>query len=373
MPNKRNITCHLERIRCIDEADGPGKSEPYLWTVFLRVDGEDISQHPDDPFRLTGTPTYKFGQGSHRNLGNEGFGDGDERNIPISVGFFGNTITPIVLNLFGTNFEIPGICAVITVLMEEDNVSDNGAEAGHQALNNLIETSVNGFVASLELSRVYIDAMNRAAAENISIEEAAVLVLKDKFQDLKEQLVDNSRSVIRDAIVNEQNIFENIWSWVNADDFVDAKMVITTTDELLANNREETFSERYNDGDGDYRITGKFTLSAPIIPIGELPPVSRLEIQSVSKRFSAKYQADYITYVGGVHDGVPWIVHKYTGAQLEHNGIIAFYTTLPNGSETEISAVQHPESGSWFLRTHPNDTTEDNLLSLPELSFYYEE
>ena len=33
----------LRNIHCSDEGDGPGSAEPYLWTVFFKVDGDTVS------------------------------------------------------------------------------------------------------------------------------------------------------------------------------------------------------------------------------------------------------------------------------------------------------------------------------------------
>jgi hypothetical protein len=373
--DRRLLIGHLEQIRCIDEADGWGKAEPYLWTIFIAMGGEQLRQDPDDPFRLLGEPHYSFGQGSHGNLGRAGFDEGDRRAIPPAVGAFGTMIRPIELNVLGNSIKVPAVSALIAVLMEEDNVSDSGAEAGHQALNQLVTQRVNEFLAGLNLFDVYIDANDlvQAAGTDMTIEEAAVEVLKDRFTALQEALVNDANSVIADAIQNSQGLFANLWSWVNADDFVDAHMFLTTTEELLADDREIALAHRFNEGDGDYEITGKFTLSKPFIPIGEIPNVNRLEVSGIAKRHSRRYKVDYITHVGGIHEGEPWILHKYNAAVMERDGLRQFFTRAPDGSETEIHAAQHEDTGSLYIRTHSNETTEDNLLSLPALSFYYED
>lgn len=371
--NKRDYSAILRTIRCIDEADGPGKGEPYLWTISIRMGGDDIRQSPDDPFRLTGAPHYVFGAGSHGNIGG-GMDEGDTRNIPGPVGTFGSAICPIELNVLGNTIQIPGVMALIVVLMEEDNVSDSGAEAGHQALNDLVVSRVNGFLSGLNLLDIYTEASSLISGTGQTIEQGAVEVLKTRFNDLKDQLVNDGQSVIKNAIKNEQNIFENLWSWINADDYVGAEMFLQTTDELLDNGNQMDITGRFNEGDGDYEITGRFTLSSVKIPVGELPSgTDRLQVDSIAKAYSYHHKVDYITYVGGSVGGTPWILHKYTGASLIKNGVKSFYVQADDGSETEILAANHPESGSLFMRTTPNDTTEDNLLSLPPLAFYLDD
>ncbi|MGB3183563.1 MAG: DUF3892 domain-containing protein [Cyclobacteriaceae bacterium] len=368
--NRRDYSAVLETIRCIDEADGIGKGEPYLWTISVRIGGDDIRQSPDDPFRLIGAPHYYFGAGSHNNIGG-GMDAGDTRNIPGPVGTFGSAICPIELSVLGNTIQIPGVMGLIVILMEEDNVSDSGAEAGHQALNDLVVSRVNGFLNGINLLEIYTEVSSLISGTDKTIEQGAVEVLKSKFNDLKEQLVNDGQSVIKNAIKNEQNIFENLWSWINADDFVGAEMFLQTTDELLANGKQIDIEGRFNDGDGDYEIKGRFTLSSVKIPVGELPPgTDRLRVESIATAYSYHHNVDYITYVGGSVNGFPWILHKYTGASLIRNGAMSFYVQAEDGSETAILAANHPDSGSLYMRTTPNDTTEDNLLSLPPLAFY---
>lgn len=370
---QRNVFASLEQIRCIDEADGWGKGEPYLWTIFIKLGGDEIRQSSNDPDRLVGTPYYAFGQGSHGNIGG-GMDANDTREIPSIVGSFGASICTIELELLGNLIEIPGVIGVIAVLMEEDNISDDGAEAGHQALNQLVVSKVNSFISNLNLSDIFIEAFTLVQGTNKSIEAGAIEVLKNKFEELKNQLINDGKSVIKNAIKGEQNIFENLWSWINGDDFVDSKMFLFTMNELIDNNNEAEISERFKEGDGDYVITGKITMTSPIIPIGRLPNgIDRLEVKAISIAYSYHHDVDYITYVGGEENGEPWILHKYVGAKLIQKGIKSFYVKAKDGSETEILAAEHPESHSLFMRTSPNDTTEDNLLSLPKLSFYSEE
>ena len=370
---RRSYSTVFETIWCINEGDGWGKGEPYLWTVAIKIGGDELKQSPDDQFRLEGAAHFSFGLGSHGNIGGS-MDAGDERNIPAPVGFFGANVCPIELSVLGETITVPGVIGLIGILMEEDNVSDNGAEAGHQALNQLVVDRINGFLSQLNLFDIYVEATALIEGTDKSIEEGAVEVLKSKFEEVKNQLVNDGQSVIKNAIKGEQNIFEDLWSWIDKDDFVDSKMFLFSTDELLEQGKEIEISERFNEGDGDYEIRGKFTLSAPIIPIGELPSgVNRFEVKAISKAYSHHHKVDYITHIGGSVNGIQWILHKYTGAVLIGDGIKSFYVQADDGSETEILAATHPETGSLFMRTTPNDTVEDNLLSLPDLSFYLEE
>jgi hypothetical protein len=41
------VNIMLRNIHCSDEGDGPGSAEPYLWTVFFKVDGDTASAVSD--------------------------------------------------------------------------------------------------------------------------------------------------------------------------------------------------------------------------------------------------------------------------------------------------------------------------------------
>lgn len=138
MPDRRrDVELVFHELHCIEKRD-LGKAEPYLWTVFFKIDGDTITQNQDNPLQLQGTPDYKFGPGSHGNITDDGLADGDTVDIPHIVGGFTREVAPLELIVLGTTFLVPGIVAGIAILMEEDLVSDSGAEAGHRALNNLV-------------------------------------------------------------------------------------------------------------------------------------------------------------------------------------------------------------------------------------------
>jgi len=225
-----NATMQLDRIHCFDEGDGWGNAEPYLWTVFFKIDGTTC--HVTDDLRLAGTATVVSTPGSHGNLGTTDVGAGDNVNIPEAIGFFQTTLKPIPTPaaLAGLVQDIPAIVGVVCVLMEEDNVSDDGAEAGHAALNAGVQTALDQIIATRSFS-------------NQNITDAEI-----------NAFVGDIEGKVKDAVKNQQNVFENIWSWLNADDTIGSKVFFFTQDQLAGGNTVN-FSERFKN-EGDWEIFG---------------------------------------------------------------------------------------------------------------------
>lgn len=77
----------LKSINVIDEADGNGNAEPYLWPFFFKIDEEMISaQHFFNPKSWTYTPG-----GEHGNIGG-GYDAGQVRMIPAKYGQWKTTL-----------------------------------------------------------------------------------------------------------------------------------------------------------------------------------------------------------------------------------------------------------------------------------------
>ncbi len=121
--NDLRIDLKLERIHCYDEGDGPGNAEPYLWTVFFKVDGDTVvvnSDGPAAPF-VQGSRPWSRTPGNHGNLGTSDVDEGDDVSIPAIIGEWHTVMKPIPLTtpLLGMS-EVGGMIGCVVVLMEED-------------------------------------------------------------------------------------------------------------------------------------------------------------------------------------------------------------------------------------------------------------
>jgi len=124
--------------------------------------------------------------------------------------------------------------------MEEDNVPDSGADAGHQALN---------------------DAMQEAVDELIATRDAAhTTPTKEDIEQLKAAV----SSKITNAIANSLSFFGGIWAWLNEDDEIGDEVLFHDHDEL-ATQHVIDFSEHWKNGNGDWELFGSF-IAIPVCP-----------------------------------------------------------------------------------------------------------
>jgi len=237
------VNLELDRIHCYDEGDGWGNAEPYLWTVFFKVDGNTVQL--TESLTLSGPPTTHNTPGSHGNLGDTDVDAGDNVTIPAVIGEWETYLKPIPApeSLSGLLKDVGGVVGVVAILMEEDNVSDDGAEAGHAALNSAVRNVLQQIIDTRNLSN----------------------------QDVSEEEIKGFTGAIegkiKDAIVSQQNFFENFWSWINSDDTIGVKVFIFKHDDLDPA-VTQNFSHRWNN-EGDWEIFGHIT-STPLCPADAL-------------------------------------------------------------------------------------------------------
>ncbi|MCD4714018.1 MAG: hypothetical protein K8R73_12105 [Clostridiales bacterium] len=240
-----NVVLKLNEIICHDEGDGWGSAEPYLWAIFFKIDGLSVWQNG---VMLGGEADFKFSHGSHNNLPNHDVDPGEVVQIPAPVGEWSTILKPIEIDDFqGNIIEVPGIVGAVAVLMEEDNVSDDGAEAGHQGLNNHVRDSINNFISSINL------------LDFVSSDDPAE-DLQQKIDDLIKSIKDNIESVVKDAITSNQNWLEDLWAWVNKDDKIGDVVWTYNSTEIIENSYNISLNERW-DNEGDWEIDGEISAS----------------------------------------------------------------------------------------------------------------
>jgi len=142
----------LDTIHCGDEGDGPGDAEPYLWSVFFKIDGDTTAIKPvNGALHLQGNATVVGTPGNHGNLGVQEVDAGQTVSIPKAIGQFETALAPIPIA--GTSLSVAGVAGVIAILMEADATPDDAVAAGHTALNKAMADNLNKLIPTLGLEK----------------------------------------------------------------------------------------------------------------------------------------------------------------------------------------------------------------------------
>jgi hypothetical protein len=206
------VEMKFDHLHCHEEGDGFGSSEAYLWTIYFKIDGDSVVLG-DDLF-LHGNCSLFPTPGSHGNLGDSDIDAGDDVQVPSAIGEFHATLNPIpvpawVRDVFGVE-DVGGVVGVACVLMEENWVSDTGAEAGHVALNNFVRQAIDNLIPTFGISNPEV------TPEQISA------------------LTEGAADAVSDAISGAQGVWDNIVSWLNGDDLLGTRVFTFTHDALTA-------------------------------------------------------------------------------------------------------------------------------------------
>ena len=265
-----SVTLKLSEIVCHDEADGIGNAEPYLWTIFFKIDGETIKQNG---VSLTGDAVFYFGTGSHENLNTHAVDSGETVTIPASVGEWHTTLTPIEIKDFSNNSQlIPAITGVAVILMEEDLVSDDGAKAGHTSLNNFVRDSINNFLHGISL------------LDFVGVEHPQEK-LNELITALTKTIKDEASGKVATAIKNQQPWYNNAWAFINADDNIGSEIFVFTQSDIVHNNYGVSLNKRWQN-EGDWEIFGNISAPNPCNSFVILVNQQKNKIRAVNNQMS---------------------------------------------------------------------------------------
>ncbi|HAP90465.1 MAG TPA: hypothetical protein DCR15_12305 [Arthrobacter bacterium] len=240
-----NLETVLQNVHCHDEGDGWGNAEPYIWTVFFKVDGDNFAVEAGAG--LIGSPTIVSSNGSHGNLGNTDVDAGDDVPVPDAVGRWSTKLKPIPVNdaglraLLGAD-DIPAIAGVVVSLMEEDGWPDDLADTGYSA-----------FVDAVQLAVVKVAA---------SFQHALAAPTPQQIKDQIDVVKASAASSVKAAVKNAMSGWQLIWygTFGDNDDGIGTEAFTTTTDELVAT-PAITINRRWSgdeSGDGDWELSGVF-------------------------------------------------------------------------------------------------------------------
>jgi hypothetical protein len=230
----------LVQLRCHDRPDGWTNSEPYIWTIFFKIDGSCITL--SEKFRLEGRPVYHFSKGSQGNLNAKDVASGGTVQIPEDVGEWKTMLVPIKVPFFEA--DVSGVLGMVSVLMEQNLVSSGGAEAGHDAFNRYVTEALDTVVREFDPKRVNLDDVDGS--------------IKAYFDKQVTKYTENISSLVSQAVSGSQNIVQNFLSLLKKDAVIGHKIWDFSTQALLESNGEMTFTHRWDTQKcGDWEIKGK--------------------------------------------------------------------------------------------------------------------
>lgn len=382
-PDDFNTTIALSSLFCFqgDDIDDilDEDSEPYLWVIMLKIDGEGLHQ---DGNYLVGEAKYFFSPGSHGNIGSP-MATGQTRAIPASVGTWETSLKPIPITVAGQPLTtIPGTILCCAVLMEENLTPDDAVDAAHQQLNNLVKTTVADTIASMGLAGLAADAAAEVAiaaskGKALSIDAAAQDVLSRRLKPIQDLFTVAAPGDLVMTILTNLNLAGAIGTAIDSDkpmgvffqSFTQSALAATfeSAPGLPANyGRIAIDNHLWNMPDWAYTLHGSAFAHHKFVPIAQ-PTGTRLQVLCTRKRGIGDGRR--ITGIGGVDNNAFWAFGRAAAADMIRNGSRSFFVAQPGAPVTEVHAVQ---GGYWagqpwyFLETTADQSKTNNLLDLPD-------
>jgi hypothetical protein len=365
------VAAALDSLFCFHGADEEA-SEPYLWTILFTLDGKTITHAPDAP-RLTGKPAIFFGPGSHGNIGGS-VNSGITRQIPREVGRFDTTLQPIVLRAFGRSLEVPGQLGLIGILLEENSTSDIGADAAHQAVNDLVKRELEAAVAGVDLAAVAAQAAPAIQAGTDPL-VAVLPIFQSTIDDATERIQASAQDVARAAIIEKMSLPGALIEGLDPDEFMGTSINFFSQTHLQGTTHQERskFTDRIAQpglpeaSDFVYNLHGQVWQPVEVFftPVTDQVPPGRHQVTGATRGFTA--HKSFISHLGGSFpDGTPWALKKGTVMDLMRAGSHTFFVRGSSGVEADVIADPQEDNPFFpFLTTTPDDDPTNNLTTLP--------
>jgi Protein of unknown function (DUF3892) len=368
------VTMHIWRLFCFHGAD-EGASEPYMWVIGFKFDGSTMKQLLN---RFSWTPEFFLSQGSHGCLGANNVLPGAKITVPAAVGTWNTTLKPLKLtDEHGNSTDVPGAIAFAAVVLEENNVTPNAAEAGHQALNDFVASTLETFVTGIDLQQ-FNEAVQQRLDGDIQLQRDQAIEdeLRARFDVVRQIITDGASNVVEQAMRNAMNLGEQLWALFDKDEVMGRAFHLATARQLI---RESDFAIEFTDGmfdnptlpeAGEFAYNLHSYIKAKVrwkSISSQLPAAHDIQIQGIERRFSQDLQAPYIYEVGGVVDDQPWWMSRSEACRMIERDEKTFHVLTADGVRTPVIVVS-PQDSHWsFLTTPSDDRPDNNLLSLPRL------
>lgn len=240
-----DVKLRVANLHCFEEGDSAGSAEPYLWTVFFKIDGDTTVVNETNT--LQGTATVVGTPGNHGNLPNHDVDPGENVPIPAVIGEFNTRLRPIPLIVpISDVTEVGGAVGVITVLMEQDNTSNSDVAEGHRVLDRAVRDALNTLIPTLN-------------ALNQDVSDAQIEALKERIG-----------AAVAAAIEDRVSAGEWIKGFGNMDDQIGSEVFRFSHAELAARGAGGiTFAKRFRNH-GDWELSGRIVARPVGVATGSL-------------------------------------------------------------------------------------------------------
>lgn len=243
------VTLDISTVKATKNG-GIGPAEPYLLTVFFKIDGETmkIVQRTDGKLGLTGEPVVRRTDSCHGDL--PAIRDGQTVGVPDKVGRTTFALQPIPLP--GTLGEAvvggaSGIAGVLYVLAEEDNSPDDAILAGYKALVDQLTVELRALVRS-----IVVDPAAPGASPFVITDE------------IKAEITERITVRVTQAVKAASGPFQKLAQALNKDDIIGNDVLLFTEAGLLAD-RTQSGTERFSGAGvrGDWTVAWSAVATVP--------------------------------------------------------------------------------------------------------------
>ena len=343
--NILDVSIKLNNLRCYEEGDGIGSAEPYLWTVFFKIDGDTTVVNTR--FALQGTATVVTTPGNQGDLPNHDVDPGENVPIHAALGEFRTQLRPIPLQQpVGDMTEVGGVVGVITVLMEEDNTPNSAIAKGHVALNKAVQDSLNALIPTLNVA-------HREPTE-------------EEIEAMKKKIGDTVTNAIKDNV--------SIWSWLggfgNMDDRIGSEVFRFSHDELEMRGVSGISIRKRFKSHGDWEIQGRITA----IPVDASTGGLRVTLSGVPATLTTSpvrvtgpgftRTLNKTTTLSGLLPGLYTITANNFTSGLPNKPTCRIYT--PSSTPTQATVVAGQVAGAHVSYTSESCDTVDRVSAVSQ-------
>jgi hypothetical protein len=286
------------------------------------------------------------------------------------------TLQPIVLTVEARTLQVPGTVGLIGILLEEDATSDDGAEAAHSAINDLVRTEMQEAIDDIDLDGLAAE-IARAVSAGASPESTAKAFFDARIQRLINRIQRYARSTAVDAIVSHLSFPSVIVEGADPDEFLGVSVNIYTQADLDQTDHSHTLeiADRISQpnvhpeaSDFNFNLHGQAwrRVERFSTPITDQVPPGRWQVTGINRQ--GRPDRRFIAHLGGrFPDGSPWLLTKGQVMDMLGAATHSFFVRGDTGLEADVIIQPDPINPLFpALTTAADSDPSNNLGRLPQ-------